>query len=193
MDTSLSLLDLLRSQPNADAWRRLVELYTPLIRGWLARHAAAPADFEDVVQEVFAVLVRRLPEFQRAPRTGAFRHWLKQITVNCLRDAWRSRRGKPGGTGDSDFLAMLEQMEDPRSGLSRVWDEEHDRHVLRGLLQLIRTQFEPRTWRAFERVAIDGATPAEVAAELGISVNAVFIAKSRVLASLRQIGAGLID
>ena len=192
-ETSISLLDRLRKQPDAGAWQRLVEIYTPLIRGWLSRHSAVPDDCDDLVQEVFTVLLRKLPEFERNPRPGAFRRWLQTITVNCLRETWRSRRGRPAATGNSQFLAMLNELRDPHSSLSRLWEEEHNRHVVGRLLALIEPQFEARTWRAFERVALDGVPPDEVAAELQISVNAVFIAKSRVLMQLRRYGKGLID
>src|SRR5262249_43719722 len=165
----------------------------PTRRGGRHRAARLDQDADDVVQEVLAVVVRKLPQFQRQPRTGAFRRWLRSITVNCLRDFWKSQRGRPRATGDSDLQQMLDQLEDPDSGLSRLWDEEHDRHVTHRLLQLIRPHFEARTWRAFQRVALDGASPDEVAAEMGMTVNAVFIAKSRVLSRLRREGAGLID
>ncbi len=164
------------------------------MRGWLRRQAQLqPQDADDLVQEVLAVVVRRIPEFHREPRAGAFRRWLRTITVNCLRDFWRSRRNRPVATGDTEFQKMLDELADPESGLSRLWDQEHDQHVTQRLLEMIRPKFEPKTWRAFQRVALDGATPDETAAELGITVNAVFIAKSRVLARLRQEGQGLID
>jgi RNA polymerase sigma-70 factor (ECF subfamily) len=192
-ETSASLLDRLRLDPDQASWQRLVDLYTPLIQAWLRRHAAPEQDTNDLVQEVLAVVVRRLPEFQRQPRTGAFRAWLRTITVNCLRDYWRSGRSRPLATGDSNFLEVLNQLEDPQSDLSRQWDAEHDRHVTGRLMNHIEPQFEARTWQAFQRVALDRASPDEVAAELGISVNAVFIAKSRVLARFREEAAGLIE
>ncbi len=88
---------------------------------------------------------------------------------------------------------MLEQLEDPDSGLSRLWDEEHDRHVLRRLLELVEAEFTPSTWQAFRRVALEGKDEEAVAAELGLSVHAVFVAKSRVLCRLRREAEGLID
>lgn len=191
-ETSVSLLDRLRYQPAETDWQRLVEMYTPLIQGWLRQQARNLHDVDDVVQEVLTVVVRRISEFEHE-RPGSFRRWLKSITINCLRDHWKRLRNKPVGTGDSDFLNMLHQLEDPHSELSRMWEEEHDRHITQRLLQLIRPRFEAKTWRAFERIAFDGASPDETATELGISVNAVFIAKSRVLTALRQEGRGLLD
>jgi RNA polymerase sigma-70 factor (ECF subfamily) len=192
-ETSASLLDRLQASPDEDAWRRLVEIYTPLVRGCLHRNAQLqPGDVDDLVQEVLAVVVRRVPEFRRE-RTGSFRAWLRQITVNCLRDYWKARRAKPVASGGSEFLHMLDQLEDPGSGLSKLWDEEHDRHVTKHLLELIRPGFEPRTWRAFERVVLEGGSPDDVARELGVTANVVYIARSRVLTRLREVGKGLID
>lgn len=192
-ETSASLLDGLQKQDDPAAWQRLVALYTPLIRGWLRQHARLDQDVDDLVQDILTVVVRKLPTFRREPRTGAFRRWLKNITVNCLRNFWRTRRNQPAAPGNSDFAQMLQELENPESHLSRVWDQEHDRHVMHYLLELIRPCFQPVTWQAFQRVALDGAPADEVAAALGVSVNAVFIAKSRVLARLRQEGRDLID
>src|SRR5262245_35316715 len=158
-DTSASLLDRLHRSPDEAAWQRLVEIYTPLIRGWLHRQALVDQDSDDVVQDVLAVVVRKLPQFQRREQIGSFRSWLRKITVNCLRDHWRSRRTRPAATGDSGVAALLDQLEDGDSGLSRLWNEEHDRHVTSRLLELIRPRFEPRTFSAFQRVALDGASP----------------------------------
>jgi RNA polymerase sigma-70 factor (ECF subfamily) len=192
-DTSVSLLDRLRLQPDAESWQRLVDLYTPLIHGWLRRYSVASADADDLTQEVMAVLVRELPRFQHSGQPGAFRSWLRTITVNRLRILWRSRQNRAVATGDSDFLEVLDQLADPHSDLSRRWDQEHDQHVARRLMQLIEPQFEPRTWRAFRRVVLDGVKASTVAAELGMSVNAVLLAKSRVLSRLRQEMQGLTD
>ncbi len=192
-DTSVSLLQRLRLDPDASAWQRLVEIYTPLIRNWLRRHTLQDQDVDDLVQDVLAVVVRKIPEFKKEPRVGAFRRWLRTITVNCLRDFWRANRIKPLATGASDFAQTLDQLEDPESGLSQVWDREHDEHVTRRLLEMIRPRFEAKTWQAFQRVALEGASADTVAVELGITANAVFIAKSRVLKMLREEGQELLD
>lgn len=191
--TPVSLLERLRVQPNDDTWRRLVELYTPVIHGWLRRQGLPPTDVEDLGQDVLAVLVRELPQFRHDGRPGAFRRWLRTVTVNRLRGQWRARRRQPQGTGDSDFVRMLDQLEDPGSGLSRLWDEEHDRTLARRLLEMTERDFEPATWRAFRRLALEDARADDVARELGLTPNAVLLAKSRVLRRLRQEVAGLLD
>lgn len=191
-ETSLSLLARLQTKPDPLSWQRLVDIYAPLISRWLSHSPLQRADHEDVTQEVLKIVVQKLPEFQRR-REGSFRAWLRVVTVNCLREFWRSTKHQPTATGDSNFLRKLQELEDPHSELARVWNTEHDRHVVRRLLELIGPQFEPATLQAFRSVVLDGQKPAQVAAELGISVNAVFLAKSRILRQLRRELDGLLS
>jgi RNA polymerase sigma-70 factor (ECF subfamily) len=193
METPLSLLERLRHAPDAAAWQALVDLYTPLIQSWFRRQALPPADADDLTQDVLAVVVRELPHFQHNLRRGAFRRWLRTIVVNVGRNYWRGRGARPVAAGGSDAEKMLEQLEAPNGDLNRLWDEEHDRHVLRRLLELIEADFEPATWQAFRALVLDGRPAPEVAVALGISVNAARIAKSRVLSRLRQESEGLVD
>jgi RNA polymerase sigma-70 factor (ECF subfamily) len=185
-DTSASLLERARAAGDDGAWRALVGLYTPLLHVWLASAGLQPADRDDLTQRTLEVLVRQLSTFQHNGRAGAFRAWLRGITTNLLREFWRDR---PTPASES----VLEQLTDPGGRLSVLWDEQHDRHVLHALLDQVRPEFEATTWVAFQRTALDGAAPRAVAAELGITTNAVFIAKSRVLARLRERAAGLVD
>ena len=192
-ETSASLLDRVRERGDAASWQVLVEIYTPMIRGWLSRHSGLDQDSEDVIQDVLAVVVRRIPEFHREPRVGAFRAWLRAITVNCLRETWKARQRRPNAAANSRVAEMLNQLEDPHSDLSQVWNQEHDQHVTRRLLEIIRAEFTEVTWLAFQRFALNGEAADSVAADLGLTPNAVFIAKSRVLSALRREGAGLLD
>src|SRR5258708_25385332 len=146
-ETSFSLLNRLCRRPDPDSWRGLADLYTPLIHGWLRRHAVAPADADDLTQEVMTVVVRELPQFRHNQQRGAFRNWLRTITAHRLRDLWRSRQARPLATGDSDFVKMLDELEDPHSDLSRLWDQQHDQHVARRLMELVQPQFQPATSR----------------------------------------------
>ena len=100
---------------------------------------------------------------------------------------------RPLAGGEGAFDQWLQELADSDSGLSRLWDQEHDQHVTRKLLEMLQPRFTPSTWQAFCRVAIDAQKPEAVAQELGLTVNAVFVAKSRVLAALRQEASGLID
>jgi RNA polymerase sigma-70 factor, ECF subfamily len=187
--TSHSLLERARDSTDEASWRKLTDLYCPLIRRWARPYVLQPADIDDVVQDVLAVLVRKLPQFVHSKNPGAFRAWLRSITVNRLRAAWRLRRPVSGGDA---LLQQFRELEDSSSALSRSWDEEHDRHVVTTLLDAIRLEFQPATWRAFELTIRDERGAMEVARELGLSVNAVLIAKSRILKRLRQTAEGLI-
>jgi RNA polymerase sigma-70 factor (ECF subfamily) len=189
-NTSASLLERLRDQRDAQAWQKLVVVYTPLMRAWLRPAGLQPFDVDDLTQRVLQVVVRKLPQFEHSGRPGAFRAWLRGITVNVLRESWRARQPaeQPPATD-----ALLEQLEDPASDFGCWWDREHDGHVVSGLLRLVEGDFAPTTWRAFRRIVLDDLPAATVAAELHMTVNAVLIAKSRVLARLRQEGRGLVD
>lgn len=188
--TSHSLLEQLQAGSDGLAWQRWHSLYEPLILGWLVRHRLLPDDRDDLVQEVLAVVVRRIPEFHHNGRVGAFRLWLKTITINCLRGFWKAQRNHPH-TGTA--LSTLDDWADERGTLSQAWDREHDRHLIHKLLALLQPDFTPETWQAFQGVVLEGRPAAEVAAELRLTVNAVYIAKSRVLTRLRQEATGLVD
>ena len=185
-ETSLSLLEQLREPDAPDAWARLVRIYTPLLHLWLHTAGLQQADRDDSIQRALEILLKRLPEFEHTGQPGSFRAWLRRIIVNLLREFWR-RRPTP------DSGSVLNQLEDCHSSLSRLWDKQHDQHVLHGLLELIEPEFPEATWQAFRRVALDGASARSVAAEMGKTVNAVLIAKSRVLARLRQEAEALVD
>jgi RNA polymerase sigma-70 factor (ECF subfamily) len=192
-DTSASFLDRLRQQPDEASWKRLVDLYTPLLRSWLRRNRVPSADVEDLVQDVLQVLVRELPRFHYDPERGSFRGWLRTITINRLRMFWRAQKTQPLAGGDSALERKVAELEDPHSALSQLWDREHDRHVTQRLLELIEPEFEQATWHAFRRLVLDGVKPAAVAAELGVSLNTVYLAKYRVLHRLRREIQGLTD
>jgi RNA polymerase sigma-70 factor (ECF subfamily) len=189
--TPVSLLNRLKAaKPDAAEWQRLHAIYLPLIRIWLMRVPGLGDEAADLAQDVLIILVRELPRFERL-RQGSFRAWLRRVTVNRVRIFTRQRRRRPS-TADGT-AAYLTELEDPTSALSQQWDREHDQHVFQQLLSAVKADFAPTTWRAFSRCALDGLPPGSVADELGISENAVLLAKSRVLKRLRAESAGLID
>jgi RNA polymerase sigma-70 factor (ECF subfamily) len=191
--TSLSLLDRLKhAKPDAAEWRRLQDIYLPLIRHWLSRLTGLHDEVEDLTQEVLVVLFRELPRFERQ-RHGSFRAWLRQIAVNRMWAFCRARRKHPFAEGGSEIEQLLTQLEDPSSELARQWDRDHDRQVFQKLLALVQPDFAPVTWQAFNRFALDGRSAARVAKELGMSESAVVQAKSRVLKRLREEAGDLMD
>ena len=135
-------------------------------------------DLEDLSQDILLSVVKHLPTFEHSGRRGAFRSWLRTIVCSCTTDYWRAADPATQASGGSG-AAALRQFADPDSDLNRQWDEKHDRYVLDCLLDLVKEEFEPATLRAFRRLALDGASGEEAAQELGLSVAAVYVAKSR--------------
>lgn len=192
-ETSLSLLERARESASDEAWRQVECVYASLLRKWLGRFDVETHDAEDLVQDVLLTMSRELPKFEHSGRTGAFRNWLRTILVHRLRNFWRSRRHRPLAAGGSTWAEWIEQLAEDSSDASREWNAEHDRHVLARLLEQTRPRFEPQTWEAFHRQVFDGQRADVVAAELGLSLNSVYVARSRVLSALRSEAAGLID
>ena len=190
--TSISLLQRLSSDPGADDWSRLVADYAPMIKRWLRQNGVSDADSDDIVQDVMTVLVNRVGEFQRQ-RTGSFRRWVRTMTVNCMRDHLRKQNKSPRPTGGSDMVQMMHELADDQSQLSRLWDEEHSRHLLEILLERVRPEFRKQTWDAFSMIAIEKLPTETVSSRLSMTPNAIFVAKSKVLRRIREEGAGLLE
>jgi len=183
--TSVTLLERLRHAGDQEAWNRFVDLYTPLLYYWLRRAGLQKDDAVDLVQEVFALLLQKLPQFTY-DRGKSFRSWLRVVTLNKLREQFRRRAVMPDGQ-----CGELAWEPAAREDLEACWDDEYRRHVAARALELIQSSFEPTTWKACWETVVSDRPAAEVAAELGISVNAVYLAKSRVLRFLRQELEGL--
>ena len=191
--TSSSLLDRLKhAKPDSSEWQKVQDIYRPLIHSWLSRTPGIRDEADDLTQETLVVLFRELPSFERR-RLGSFRAWLRQIAVNRVRSFWHAKqKRRTAGIGD-DPDQFLSQLEDSKSDLSRQWDRDHDEHVFQKLLAVVESDFEPQTWRAFNRFAIEGESAASVALELGMSQSAVVQAKFRVLKRLRQEAGEFLD
>ncbi len=191
METSTSLLERLCQCPDEEAWRRLTDLYRPLLLSWLARDPSLGNDAEDLAQEILMVVHRELAGFKRQ-RTGSFRKWLRAIMNHQIQWHRRKRQSLPQTVG-MGAEGPLAQLEDDRSDLAQRWDREHDENVVGSLLKLIADEFIDLHVRAFRRNVLDGASTAETAKELGVTVDVVWKAKSRILARLRVLGEGLLD
>jgi RNA polymerase sigma-70 factor, ECF subfamily len=189
--TSVSLLDRLKeAPPDASDWNRLQGIYLPLISRWLGRVPRLGVETDDPAQEVFVVVIREIPRFQRH-REGSFRAWLRQVTVNKVRSHCKKRHRRPTvGLDPAD--GFLDSLADPNGDLAREWDIDHDRYVFKKLLAIVQPDFSSATWEAFRRFAVDGVAAAQVAEEMGLTVNAVIRAKSRIHRRLREESGDLL-
>jgi RNA polymerase sigma-70 factor (ECF subfamily) len=185
--TPSSLLERLRTTDNGLAWERLVKLYGPTVAGWCRRAGVSAEDAADIRQEVFMAVARGIVGFRKDRPADSFRGWLYTITRRRVLDHWRLAARRPQVTGGSEVNDQLADSADSPPDGGATWEE-----FQRGV-QLIRGEFEERTWEAFWRMAVDGRTAVEVAAELGMTPGAVYVAKSRVLHRLREEFAGLLD
>jgi RNA polymerase sigma-70 factor (ECF subfamily) len=183
----LSLLHAARDGTNQEAWRRLVDRCAPLLHDWLRCQHLQHADADDLVQETLTTLAREAPTFQPHGNPRAFRRWLHKVLVNRLRNFRRAQRVRSICRSNSELLDQLtDAMDDSRSDRTRGEDDDHDGHVARQVMERIEPEFQPKTWQAFRRVALEGDDPEVVAAELHLSLSSVYVAKCRVLNRLRQ-------
>lgn len=188
--TSASLLDRVRTNDDA-AWKRFVRLYSPLVYSWAKRCGLKNQDAADVLQDVFHAVARNLGQFRPDPAGGSFRGWLWTITRNKVRDHYRARDAEPvGGTDMQHRLQEVPEVE-PAS-----WSESGEcsrATLVNRATQLICDDFEPRTWQAFWRLAVENHPARDIAADLGMTVDAVYQAKARVLRRLREELDGHVD
>ncbi len=189
--TRPSLLVRLRDTADGEAWREFVQLYTPLIFRHCQRQGLQEADAADVAQEVMRTAAREFPRFQYDPRRGRFRGWLLQTTRHRLHQFFARRDRAPQPSSDPSFERVLEQAPGPDE--QARWEEEYRQRRFDWAVDRARNEFQPTTWQAFWRTAVDAVSVKEVAAGLGISVGAVYIARSRVTARLRELIKNVAD
>jgi RNA polymerase sigma-70 factor (ECF subfamily) len=175
--TPAGLLERLRQPGSTDAWPRFVALYTPLLRCWARRLGVRNSDAEDLIQEVFTVVLQKLSTF-RQHEEHTFRQWLRTVTRNKWIDLRRCNKMPPQAS-ESTLEEVPARAED-------FWKVDYQRHLVKRALDLMRADFHATTWRACWEVVALHRPAAEVADELGITVGAVHAARSRVLARLRE-------
>jgi RNA polymerase sigma-70 factor (ECF subfamily) len=182
----LTLLQRLRDN-EPEAWRTLVRLYTPLLCHWCARQGVRGADAEDVIQDVLQAAAAGLAGFRRERAPDSFRAWLRGITRNMVLAHHRRAGRQPRGSGGTDALVQLQGVAEPALPAAEEEDPPSELEALRRrALELVRDQVEERTWRAFWLTAIEGHSPNEVAAGLGVSPTSVRMSKSRVMRRLKE-------
>lgn len=192
-DTSLTLLERLRAN-EPDAWRVFVQLYTPLVYHWCARGGVLGADADDVVQEIFLAVSNHLDGFRRDRAGDTLRGWLRVVTRNMVLLHFRKSGRQPQGSGDTGALARLQELADTTPGPSDDADNEGELDGLRRrALEMVRQDFEERTWHMFWLAVVEERPVADIATELGVTPAAVRKAKSRVLHRLKEEFADLIQ
>jgi RNA polymerase sigma-70 factor (ECF subfamily) len=183
--TGSTLLVLVRNPADPKAWEAFVERYTPLVAGWCRRWQLQSADVQDVTQEVLLKLARHIRKFSYDPAKGHFRGWLLTVTRNAWRDLCKSRSEAACATGDPHMQRLLEQQED-RNGLADALDQGFLVELYEEARARVRLRVSRDTWQAFQLLALEGWSGADVAAKLDMKVATVYTAKDRVQKMLQQ-------
>lgn len=183
--TRASLLVQLRDGGNAEAWGEFARLYAPVIYGFARKRGLQDADAADLMQEVLRSVSGAVNRLEYDPRRGTFRGWLFTVTRNKVFNFLESRKRRVQASGDSRMQERLEQQASENNG-SGEWETDYQRSLVKQAMERVKEEFQPATWESFMQTAVEGRTPADVSKRVGLSVGAIYVAKSRVMARLRQ-------
>jgi RNA polymerase sigma factor (sigma-70 family) len=188
--TQPSLLVRLKDLGDQEAWDRFVEIYVPLVYGFARQQGLQEADARDLVQEVLGAVTTAIEHLDYDPERGRFRGWLYKVTCNKYRDFLRARKRQCAGNGDTGIVKQMQEVPAERED---AWEVEYRQNLFDAACTRVRPEFQATTWQAFWQAAVEGRPCSDVADSLCISVGAVYIAKSRVLARLREEARQLLD
>lgn len=185
--THPSLLVRIRDAGDAQAWAQFVDVYAPLVYGFLRKQGLQDADAADLTQDVLRAVAGAAARLDYDPARGSFRAWLFTVVRNRLRDFLDSRKRHCRGTGDSDAQERLEQHPDPEADLSARWEQDYEWQLLMWAAEQVRPTVQPSTWQAFWQTTVECKSGQEAAEALGMSVAAVYLARGRVMARLKEL------
>jgi RNA polymerase sigma-70 factor (ECF subfamily) len=183
--TSRSLLERVKAGDPA-AWDRLVSLYAPLVYNWCRHWELQDQDVADICQEVFLSVIGHIAAFRKEGKGDTFRGWLRTIMRNKVHDHFRRLGRECQGVGGTDAQRRFSELSQPQPEQEAQGADMAERALFHRALDMIRAEFEPRTWQAFWQTTIEGRAPKDVAADLSMSTGGVRVAKSRVLHRLRE-------
>jgi RNA polymerase sigma-70 factor (ECF subfamily) len=185
-ETRPSLIVRLTSPRDQTAWGEFLSLYEPLILRLMRRHGLQESDAHDVCQQVLAAVARDVGQWKPDGRQASFRRWLFQVSRNRLLKYLTKERGEVRGTGGTDAHLEISRLPDGNDSIAVQFEREFRQQLLAWGAQQIRGEFQDSTWQAFWRTCVGGQTVAEVATELGTTAGNVYVARSRIIARLRE-------
>ena len=184
--TRRSLLLRIRDTQDARAWTEFVAIYEPLVYRVARKRGFQHADALELTQEVLLAVSKSIDRWNADPACGSFRGWLFRVARNLMINLLVKQRRHPQAVGNTDFQRLLAQVADPAPDESAVFDLEYRRGVFRWAAEQVKAEFRPATWQAFWKTCVDGLAVKDVAQELSLSVGAIYVARSRVMARLRE-------
>ncbi|MCZ2343334.1 MAG: sigma-70 family RNA polymerase sigma factor [Bacteroidales bacterium] len=184
--TRVSLLARLKSGHDDVAWTEFVHLYAPVIYGFARKRGLQDSDAADLMQEVLRSVARNAERMEYDPKRGTFRGWLYTVTRNKIYNFLNGQKNRPRAVGDSAAQERLDAVPDRNIDPDEDWELEYQRRLSAQAMDAVKGEFQPNTWKAFWGTAVEGRAAQEVGDELRMSPGAVYVAKSRVLARLRE-------
>jgi RNA polymerase sigma-70 factor (ECF subfamily) len=184
--TRPSLLVRLRDAHDELAWSQFVDLYAPLVYGFARKHGLQDADAADLTQDVLRSVSIAAKKLNYDPQRGSFRGWLFTVVRNRLRDFWAVQGRQFLGSGGSDAVSRLQDVRAPAEDPAVLWEQDYERQLFNWAAAQVRPDFQETTWQAFWQTAVEGKSGKVVAKELGMTVAAVYLAKGRVIARLKE-------
>ena len=183
--TRASLLVQIRDGNNHGAWQEFMKLYGPVVYGFARKRGLQDADAADLMQDVMRSVSSAIGRLDYNRDKGTFRGWLFTITRNRVFTFLSARRHRPQGSGDTSTHQMLDTQPNASDGTD-VWEVEYQRRIASIAMERVKSEFTENTWQAFWQTAVEGKSAADVASQVGMSPGAIYVAKSRVLARLKQ-------
>jgi len=183
--TRASLLVQLRDGGNHGAWQEFMKLYGPIVYGFARKRGLQDADAADLMQEVMRSVSAAIGRLDYDRSQGTFRGWLFTITRNRVFNFLSARRLRPQASGDTSTNQLLDSQPVENDGAD-VWEVEYQRRLAAIAMERVKKEFQESTWQAFWRTAVEGASAADVSKQIGLSTGAIYVAKSRVLARLKE-------
>jgi RNA polymerase sigma-70 factor (ECF subfamily) len=181
LHTRPSLLVRIRDAQDGVSWQTFVDTYAPVVYRYCRLRSLQDADAADVTQDVLTEVARCIRTFVYQPERGRFRDWLGTLTRRRLaRHLDKQNRGVVETVGDEGLDEVGATQADAE------WTDEFNAQVLQVALERVRPHFEPATWQAFEAVWLHNRSAAQAAEELQLPIEAVYVAKSRVLKRLEE-------
>jgi RNA polymerase sigma factor (sigma-70 family) len=182
--TQSILLLRLRDARDEEAWSHFVRLYAPLVYRYARRRGLQDCDAADVAQNVLRAAMHDAGKLDGIHRRGSLRSWLFTVAHHKVYDLQKSREKQAEATGESAMLALLH--EQPAREDRTAWEREYREQLYSWAAEQVERQSSPAAWQAFRRTAVDGQPAAVVAKDLGMTVAAVYLAKSRIMARLKE-------
>lgn len=184
--TRITLLNRIRETDDAEAWAEFARLYGPVVYGFARKRGLQDADAADLVQDVLRSVARNAHRINYDPKRGTFRGWLYTVTRNKVYNFLSANKNRPKAGGDAASQERLDQLAGKSDESEAEWELEYQRRLSAKAMDRVKHEFQPNTWQAFWGTAVEGRSAAEIGTELKMTAGAVYVAKSRVLARLRE-------